>query len=594
MIEQKNLEKINEIIIKSKTLKRLGSLKRHHHFNLIVDSTSFLPKDSSVSMRLWHIANSYYKIPKCKMCNNNAPWSKKDKGYYRVYCSSKCAHTDIVVLNKTKKTNLERYGSITPMQNPKIREDIIKKWGENLGVKNPSQSEVIKEKKKQTLIKNWGVEYPLQNKEIKEKCENTCLEKYGEKNIFASTYGKQKIAGTILKKYNVEYCGQSKEVQEKRKETNLKKHGAEHVWCSGTDTRQKQQKTMLEKYGTTSISSLSDEILEKLNDKQWLIEQHHTLKKTLEKIADEISVSGSTICNYLKKYDIEIKTRSSSMAEREIIEFMKSLTSSTIISNSRKIIPPYELDIYIPKYNIAIEYNGLFWHSEQGGKDKNYHITKTEMCEAVGIRLIHIFEDEWRDQKQKCKDTLRHLLGRSPKGVYARKTTIKEISWKTSKDFLNKYHLLNAGTPGNYRIGAFDGNVLVGVMVFGDSNNENSGKGNIELKRFVTNKKNNPGLGSKMFKYAIIQNGYTKVTAFVDRRWFTGLVKSYIGFKVVGVSPPALWWTNNENRYHRRFTTKKKLINQGYSEKMSKINILLSQGYTRIWDCGKIKLTWTK
>ncbi|MFV2016517.1 MAG: hypothetical protein ACC656_13890, partial [Candidatus Heimdallarchaeota archaeon] len=226
------------------------------------------------------------------------------------------------------------------------------------------------------------------------------------------------------------------------------------------------------------------------NDREWLYTQHITNKKTIASICVMLGLhwrmQAKTITNKLKQFDIPIHrwTANISVQQQEIENFLDELDVE-YISNTRKIISPYELDIYIPEYNLAIEYNGLFWHSEIY-KDVDYHLMKTEMCENLGIRLIHIFEDEWVNQPQKCKDTLKHLFNKSEKGVYARKCTIQEIPWIVAKKFLDKYHLLDAGSSGNYRIGAFNNlGELVGVMVFGRLNNENSDITAVELKRFV-------------------------------------------------------------------------------------------------------------
>ncbi len=353
-------------------------------------------------------------------------------------------------------------------------------------------------------------------------------------------------------------------------------------------------RTCLMKYGVQHPHHrhIPTDVLNKLHSSEWLITQHHDNRNSLSCIADDLNVSPSMVGHHFHDHNIDMHLYFQSTAENEINNFIQQLDVVTV-QGTRKEISPYELDIYIPSHNIAIEYNGLYWHSELH-KDSNYHLNKTKMCDEKGIRLIHIFEDEWRDQQQKCKDTIRHLLGKSPKGTFARNTIIKEIPWKQAKEFLDKYHLLNAGAPGNYRIGAFNkDNQLVGVMVFGRQNNE--GSNGIELRRFVTDKKNNPGLGSKMFKYAINNKQYDEVVAFVDRRWFTGLVKSYIGFKQVSSTLPAVWWTNGTVRMYRRFKTKQMLINEyNFPDISSKREMLKAIGYYRIYDSGKIKLLWQR
>ena len=69
------------------------------------------------------------------------------------------------------------------------------------------------------------------------------------------------------------------------------------------------------------------------------------------------------------------------------------------MQNCRNIIAPLEIDIFIPSKNIAIEYDGLYWHSSNkfSGRtiEKKYHLNKTEQCLKKGIKLIHIFENEW-------------------------------------------------------------------------------------------------------------------------------------------------------------------------------------------------------
>jgi len=89
-----------------------------------------------------------------------------------------------------------------------------------------------------------------------------------------------------------------------------------------------------------------------------------------------------------------------SKKEIELYNFIRSHYDKTIIHNSKQIIKPLELDIYLPDINIAIEYNGTKWHSIENGKSNDYHLNKSLKCRELGIRLIHIYEFEDFEQQK--------------------------------------------------------------------------------------------------------------------------------------------------------------------------------------------------
>jgi G:T-mismatch repair DNA endonuclease (very short patch repair protein) len=69
-------------------------------------------------------------------------------------------------------------------------------------------------------------------------------------------------------------------------------------------------------------------------------------------------------------------------------------------SNDKALIGK-ELDIVIPEIKLAIEYNGLYWHSINGSKYKfGQHLSKTQSCEKLGYRLLYVWEDEWADNPE--------------------------------------------------------------------------------------------------------------------------------------------------------------------------------------------------
>ena len=138
-----------------------------------------------------------------------------------------------------------------------------------------------------------------------------------------------------------------------------------------------------------------------------------------------------------------------SRKENELKEFIKSL-GLKFRENSRKIIPPYEIDIFIPSLNIAVEYNGLYWHSkevlEKRLEDyKNYHLNKLEKCEEKGIRLIQIFEDEWINNKEEIKEKIKTII--QGKEVFSNKEIIDK-RWGAGI-LLKKmgYKLLESSSP---------------------------------------------------------------------------------------------------------------------------------------------------
>ncbi len=98
-----------------------------------------------------------------------------------------------------------------------------------------------------------------------------------------------------------------------------------------------------------------------------------------------------------------------SKGEQEIVKYLKLIGITGIQQSNRGILKQLELDIYIPSHNIAIEYDGLYWHSNKF-KPNNYHLNKTELCEKKGIQLIHIFENEWVYEQDLVKKRLWNLF----------------------------------------------------------------------------------------------------------------------------------------------------------------------------------------
>jgi hypothetical protein len=273
--------------------------------------------------------------------------------------------------------------------------------------------------------------------------------------------------------------------------------------------------------------------------------------------------------------------------ENELKEYIKSL-NIIFLENTKKIIPPLELDIYVPNKNIAIELNGLYWHSEIY-KDNNYHLNKTNECELKNIKLIHIFEDEWINKKDIVKSRIKNILGLTTNKIYGRKTNIKEVPTKECKEFLINNHI-QGNVNSSINIGLYVDNILMSLMTFGSlrkSMGVNSVSGNYELLRFC-NKLDTTVIGGadKLLKYFIKTYNPIKIISYADRRWSQGNLYEKLNFKFIHNSKPSYYYIVNNNREYRFKYRKDVLIKEGYDENKSEHQIMKDRKIYRIYNCG--------
>lgn len=188
-----------------------------------------------------------------------------------------------------------------------------------------------------------------------------------------------------------------------------------------------------------------------------------------------------------------------------MLEFVKSIYSGQIIENTRSVIAPNELDIYLPDKNVAIEYNGTWYHSVQAGTDKKYHFQKSLDCEKQGIRLIHVYEYQWNnsDQREILKSIIRSAIGANTTKIFARKCELRELTRQDVIEFSDTNSLHRHRNASIY-LGLFYNNELVEVMTFGHAYFAKNKNIDYECIRSIT-KLNTTVIGgmNKLFKYFI-------------------------------------------------------------------------------------------
>ena len=276
----------------------------------------------------------------------------------------------------------------------------------------------------------------------------------------------------------------------------------------------------------------------------------------------------------------------SSKPEYEINEFLESLGLTTQMHH-RQIADSYEYDVTVPEKKVAIEFNGLYWHSEKF-KARNYHRDKTLAAEKAGWRVIHVWEDDWRDKPEVVKKMLARKLGVSKEGrVNARSLGVRDAPVAGSNALLEANHIQGTGR-GSVRLGLYRGDELVAVALF-----LRRRSGEWELTRY----------GSS----CIVRGGFSKLlTAFVKNREFDRLVTfsdttvsdgglyEQLGFVRDGVIAPDYQYVVNGTREHKfnyrlkRFRDDPELDHRdGLTEKqLAELN-----GLTRVYDAGKVR--WT-
>lgn len=284
----------------------------------------------------------------------------------------------------------------------------------------------------------------------------------------------------------------------------------------------------------------------------------------------------------------------SSLIERGV-EVLRSVRN--VIYKGTK---PLELDLYLPQHKVAIEVNGLYYHSIEKMEETSryntdegreyYHRMKTDLCREKGIQLIHLFEDDLRDKYGICFNLILskcNLLKRSV--VYARKCIVKLVCEEEASVFLNNNHIQGNGQGRKY--GLFYNNELLSVMAVKHYFEE----GGFELNRYATR--------SDVF----VVGGFSKLSSFIEkdlkvRFWISyadltvsrGDLYENEGWSLLSISNPDYKYVYKGVRRHKfnfRIDNFKNNPDLKYEEGLTELELAHLNNLRRIYDCGKMKYT---
>ena len=491
-----------------------------------------------------------------------------------------------------------------------------KEYRDSIGYKSSFGDASVRKKIEKTMVERYGSECSLQNDAVREKAKKTNLAKYGSEYGFGSKEIQDKIRKTNLERHGVENAFQRQDVKDRIRQKNIDEYGVT-ANALRPEVMQKKHDTMMERYGVDN-PTLSKELHEKAVRNYLYSSYDRIMSKWKNHVVPMFSKEEYAGCTVGKSYKWKcvkcgrefeqvvhttgnnvfrfmprcwhcypnMNEQGQSYKEKEVLDFVKSIYNGEIIPNAHGVIGRKELDIYLPDKNLAIEFDGLYWHSEEQGKGEDYHLSKTEACEENGIRLIHIFEDEWNLKQDIVKDRIRSILGIGQKRIYARNCMLAEISSVSANEFLEANHL-QGGDNSSIRYGLYYNDELVSVMTFGKPRfNKNY---DWELVRFASkNGCNVVGGASKLLaQFSKLNSG--SVVSYADRRYSDGGLYEKLGFRKVGVSKPNYWWCKGDEKLTRYACQKHKLKNilgDAFDPELSETENMELNGWTRMHDCG--------
>lgn len=610
--------------------------------------------------------NSYVKIcsrqhySNCVICGKRFPISRTAvvNNGVKSTCSKEC-QKELV-----KRTNNERYGVDYPMSTEEFKEHVKETCMNKYGVTNPGaakesiekrintmqtrhgvshalQSEKFRSKAKETYQNNfinnieakhdldnrrkstmqelYGGNSPMESPILRSRIEHTNIERYGCTNPLGSKEIRDKCRDTMIHRYGSEYTLQSEELRSKVSSTMLERYGVEHP-TQMDNYRDKVKSTMLDKYGVEHNSQIRMKLLGTLdtymkfkqNPKEFILDEFPEFKPTAGMLSSKTGADISMIWIILHDSHCESLVefgKKSSMEEDVIHELNQMNISCEIIRNTKQVINPYELDIFIPDKKFAIECNPTSTHNSSKSffpdsdiMPKDYHKMKTDMCETLGIQLFHIFGYEWKYRREIIISMIQNMLGCTPIRIYARNCEIDmNVSYYEAKYFLEHNHR-QGNTNARYRIGLRDKDKnLVCLMCFnkirGTIGSAKYKQPAFELSRFCS-LLNTSVLGgaSKLFKHFINSIEFKTIISYSDRAHTSGNLYRQLGFQKLHVSDPNyVWVKSSDDTYYNRLSTQKNRLKRLLNDDSIDLNlterqIMENHGYLQVFDSGTI--TW--
>ena len=255
-----------------------------------------------------------------------------------------------------------------------MRSAISKEINSNL---SPAAREASRLKREQTMVSKYGVDNYFKLPNFLEIQQTTLLDKYGVDRVIDVPGVRENIKETSLRHWGTSHPSQNTEIIARTKATNIERYGHECA-LHGNGVKEKVEATMLARYGVTNYfydannqKKITDDLVKtkgvnnvgqlKLSPGVLAILQDRDQFVALvtgcsyESAAAKLNTSAYTVAAYATKHNCisVMSIGQGSLQQDGISDWLTSLKLS-VHTNVRSIIPPKEIDIYLPDFKLGI------------------------------------------------------------------------------------------------------------------------------------------------------------------------------------------------------------------------------------------------
>ncbi len=383
--------------------------------------TSFLPHNTILKQRIWHLMNNYYEIPKCEICGNECHFTNttENKGFvrynnstYSKFCCRRCEDINKTLqsqaLNPLSLTYNEIITKTASFDDFAVAQRL---WHINNNYYEIPKCEICKK------TKSWNIQhhyYSCCSECSKKMADKTLVRRYG---FGISELHKTEFGENAVEKIKNNYKDNKKKesIIFKHKQTCLERYGVDCYTKSHIphQNRISNINNLLSNTNVKCVGVQSSDVSIRCDECESISHiEISTLMYRLKK--------GNNVCT--KCYHIGMRSSGiekqfqSYMIETYGDEFDIKMNDRKLLKGCGKNNSSLELDVLFKDLNLAFEFNGDYWHmnpriySEDKVRKGNKHNIMTArqiwekdhkkkiMCVDRGVMLINVWEMDWENR----------------------------------------------------------------------------------------------------------------------------------------------------------------------------------------------------